>query len=126
MSKTIVVVDGEPIVRETIKSILEMDGYFVIDFAEPHQALVEAEKSHPALIITNVSLPGITGHDAMHLFKESCPGVPVLMVSGLPDAAVIEHWLAEDGFDAFPKPFTAQQFRTKVQEMLDTSSTALA
>jgi FixJ family two-component response regulator len=44
------------------------------------------ESVPPALIITNVSLPGISGHDAMRMFKEHAPDVPVMMIAGLPDS----------------------------------------
>ena len=53
----------------------------------------------PAL--TNVYLPGISGHEAIHLFIQHFPKVPVLMVSGLPDVDVIRKWRAEDGFGVF-------------------------
>jgi DNA-binding response OmpR family regulator len=76
------------------------------------------EHSRPDLILTNVFLPGITGHDAMKLLKETCPGVPILMVSGLPDSPTIQDWIREVGFDAFPKPFTPQALLARVEEML--------
>ena len=61
----------------------------------------------PALVITNVALPGITGHDAMRLFKQFSPDTPVLMIPGIPESDVITKWKDQDGFDVFPKPFRA-------------------
>ena len=72
----------------------------------------------PALVITNVALPGITGHDAMRLFKQCSPDTPVLMIPGIPESDVITKWKDQDGFDVFPKPFMAGDLRTKVREML--------
>jgi len=54
----------------------------------------------------------------MMKFKQHCPDVPVLMISGLPDAEVIRQWEKQDGFAAFPKPFSAQQLKAKVREMI--------
>jgi DNA-binding response OmpR family regulator len=114
----IVLVDPEPVVRDTIKAILEHDGHEVVPADDPHLALAIIQRGDIALVITNVNLPGMTGHDAMRMFKQGCPGVRVLMVSGLPESEVIRHWMDEDGFDAFPKPFSARQLSQKVRQML--------
>jgi DNA-binding response OmpR family regulator len=121
--QTLMVVDGEPNVRSVIRTILERGNYHVIDFADVESALISIRKSAPALILTNVSLPGMTGHEAMQLFKQECPNVPVLMVSGLPDSAVIQHWVEQAGFDVFPKPFTARELLAKVRQVLTSSKT---
>lgn len=55
----------------------------------------------------------------MHLIRTQCPDIPVLMVSGLPSDPAIKNWINEDGFDVFPKPFTADMLVQKVKQMLD-------
>ena len=120
---TILVVDAEPNVRSVIRTILERDGYHILDFADVQSALISIRKTRPALILTNVYLPGITGHEAMKLFKLQCPDVPVMMVSGLPDSEVIQQWAGQAGFDVFPKPFTAGELIDKVRRTLAGSRT---
>jgi DNA-binding NtrC family response regulator len=99
-------------------AILERAGYVVKAASDARAALEIIKSAKPELVITNVYLPGITGHDAMKLFKDDCPGVPVLMVSGLPDHDVIRDWIGQDGFDAFPKPFTPDSLVDKVRELM--------
>jgi CheY-like chemotaxis protein len=53
-------------------------------------AIQVCKKTSPDLILTNVFLHGITGHDAMKMLRESCPDIPVLMVSGLPDSDTVQ------------------------------------
>jgi CheY-like chemotaxis protein len=118
MGSPILVVDAEPVVRSVIKAILEREGYDVMPVADPKAALEIVKVKQPVLIITNVNLPGMSGHDAMLMFRESCPDVPVLMVSGIPDCEVVQHWRAEEGFDIFPKPFRSEQLAKKVREVL--------
>ena len=118
MGAKIVIVDAEPIVRDIIASILERDGYEVTQTDDPEIVIKILRADPPALIITNVALPGISGHDAMLLFKQCSPDTPVLMVPGLPDTDVITEWKHRDGFQIFPKPFTAGALRVKVREML--------
>jgi two-component system KDP operon response regulator KdpE len=118
MGRNIVVLDAEEVVRKVVTSILEKAGYSVTATADLSSALEMCRKQRPELILTNVYLPGISGHEAMKKLKEYCPKVPVLMVSGLPDSAVIRDWLEEDGFDIFPKPFTPHTLLAKVEEVI--------
>ena len=118
MGAKIVIVDAEPIVRDTIASILKADGYEVTQTDNPMAVIELIKTDPPALIITNVALPGITGHDAMRLFKQCSPNTPVLMVPGVPQSDLIAEWKGRDGFDIFPKPFQAGDLRVKVREML--------
>jgi DNA-binding response OmpR family regulator len=114
----IVVLDGEPIVRSVIAKILKHGGY-TVEEAGTVEAAVEIVKSAPPdLLLTNVSLPGISGRDAMRLIRSLRPDLPVLMVSGLPEEDIIHEWAGrDDGFDTFPKPFTAQELLNKVRLM---------
>jgi len=125
MREVVVVVDPEPVVCTVVRNILEQEGYRVFAVADPRAALETIRRHKAALVITNINLPGMSGHDAMALFKQACPGLPVLMLSGLPDSDVIRRWMAEDGFDAFPKPFSARQFAAKVRRIMSGTDAAM-
>lgn len=118
MKQKIFVIDGEPIVRKAVTSILERAGFQVTATDSVQDALEHCKKGPPALVITNVLLPGISGHDAMRLIKKACPDVPVLMVSGLPSEPIISEWMNQDRYDVFPKPFMASDLVAKVHQML--------
>lgn len=117
--KNIVVIDSEPTVRMVMATILERAGYAVRATGEFKEALEMLRCLLPNLVVTNVFLRGIAGHDAMHAIKETFPGLPVLMVSGLPDEEVIATWTEEVGFDVFPKPFTSNSLVEKVRQVLE-------
>ena len=109
-------------VRTIGTKTLERAGYVVHGTGDAHKAIQFCQTNPPALVLTNVFLPGITGHDALRLIQAKCPEVPVLMVSGLPDSEVIQQWIAEDGFEAFPKPFLPADLVAKVRETIKTRS----
>jgi DNA-binding response OmpR family regulator len=118
MPGRVMVLDAEPVVRSTIADILTRGGYAVEPVATLDLALESIRQERPALLLTNVYLPGVTGRDAVRRVKEACPELPVLMVSGLPDEDVIHQWAGKNGFDTFPKPFTAQELIDKVRSIL--------
>jgi DNA-binding NtrC family response regulator len=115
---TIVVIDSEDTVRTVVATILARHGHTVRAFGDLEEALAVIRKSEPQLVLTNVFLRGITGHDAMLKLRGEFPELPVLMVSGLPDDDVIREWTGEPKFDVFPKPFTASSLLSKVSSLL--------
>ena len=98
--------------------ILRRAGYQVLATGEPEKAFEIVRHTMPDLVITNVFLKGITGHQAIERLRSEFPGIRLLMVSGLPDDEIIRKWTNTDGFDAFPKPFTAEDLKRKVREVL--------
>ena len=118
----IVVIDSEPTVRSVIAAILESAGYSVRATGEFTTALEMLYVSRPDLVLTNVFLRGIAGHDAMRRLKREFPGLPVLMVSGLPDDEAIAEWNGEVGFDVFPKPFTRDELVEKIRQVLPSAA----
>jgi DNA-binding NtrC family response regulator len=116
---SIVVIDSEETVRSVMVTILQRVGYTVRATGEFHKAVDWIRESIPDLVITNVFLRGIAGHDAMKKLRGEFPGLPVLMVSGLPDDTIIHDWIGETRFDVFPKPFRSNSLLHKVREMID-------
>ena len=73
----------------------------------------------PDLLLTNLYIPGISGHDAAQLLKLKCPNMRVLIVAGLPDDRLVEDRIKGEGFASFPKPFDKKQLSDKVKDVLD-------
>jgi DNA-binding NtrC family response regulator len=118
-SARIVILDAEPVVRTVVSAILKRDGYTVEQAATVPAALEVVKQKRTDLLLTNVYLPGMTGREAVQMFKKAYPELPVLIVSGLPDNDLIQEWAGTVGFDTFPKPFAAQELLDKVHSMLD-------
>ena len=120
-SARILILDAEPLVRSVVAEILKRDGYIVEQASTVPAALDLVTNRHTDLLLTNVYLPGMTGREAVQMFKNTWPNLPVLIVSGLPDSDVLREWTGKVGFDTFPKPFAAQELLDKVHSILDKS-----
>lgn len=79
----------------------------------------------PDLLLTNVLLPAMRGHDAAALLRQVRPSMRVLMVAGLPDDHQIYNVTTGDGIEPFPKPFKSQELAAKVKEVLSRKAPAL-
>ena len=61
MARTILVVDDEPTLRETLAENLEMEGFRVVTAADGRQALERFHQSQPDLVVLDLMLPELSG-----------------------------------------------------------------
>jgi two-component system cell cycle sensor histidine kinase/response regulator CckA len=119
-SETILVVDDEALVRNLGRSILEQFGYTVLS-ANDGQEGIGIYRHDPAridLIVLDLTMPRVSGRDALHQLLAINPGVRVLIASG----HGAEHLSAEDhqhicGFVS--KPYRPDDLALAVRTALD-------
>jgi hypothetical protein len=120
-SETILAVDDDPTILDMVINVLKPMGYQVILASSGEQAL-ELAASHLDeidLLLTDVMLPGIKGHELARRVLNTHPGIGILFMSGYlrPSMANCN---AERGFEAFlQKPFSPNAMLQKVRKLLD-------
>ena len=79
----ILLIEDEPDAREALTELLEHCGYSVRSAEDGAQALEEAMRRPPDLLITDLSMPGMTGLEVVERFRASAElaDVPVIVVS---------------------------------------------
>jgi CheY-like chemotaxis protein len=75
MSATILVLDAEEVIRSVITRILEREGYTVHTAGDLPSALELVKDCTPDLLLTNLYIPGTSGHDAARFLRTLCPNV---------------------------------------------------
>jgi nitrogen-specific signal transduction histidine kinase/CheY-like chemotaxis protein len=80
----VLLVEDEPLVRQTGKMLLTSLGYDVVTAGDGTEGLSKFNKLHNNLVavLCDVVMPGMSGPDAVQLMKQSDPDVPVVMCSG--------------------------------------------
>jgi DNA-binding NtrC family response regulator len=76
------VVDDEPIIAFTLAAILKLHGYSVTFFTSPQEVLASAQSRAPDLLISDVTMPGISGIDLAIQMKDRYPQCKMLLFSG--------------------------------------------
>jgi two-component system, cell cycle sensor histidine kinase and response regulator CckA len=120
-SETILLVEDEESVRQLVRETLEARGYRVLEAANGHSAMeiAAAYKDALHLIITDVVMPGLSGHELAQQLLAARPAMKVLYLSGYAQDA----FPATESHKAFlQKPFTLQNLARKVREVLGTGS----
>jgi CheY-like chemotaxis protein len=82
-SKTILLVDDQDEYRLTAKWFLSSFGFVVESVRTPQEALAIFDPKMHDLVVTDNSMPGISGSEMAHIIKLRSPSTPVLLCSGL-------------------------------------------
>jgi CheY-like chemotaxis protein len=84
--RTVLLVDDKHDSRITLKWFLDTFGYVVQTARSAHEALTVFDPSLHDLVLTDNSMPGMTGAEMAHIIKMRSPATPVLMYTGEPPA----------------------------------------
>ena len=86
MMKCILLVDDSAIVRHAVREIFEAHGYLICGEAENgKEAIEQAEKFHPDLIVLDLSMPVMNGLEAAHILSRTMPDIPLILFSNFAD-----------------------------------------
>ena len=76
------------------------------------------KQCEPDLSITRTYVQGLPGHDAAVYLRTKCLTMRVLMLGGLLDDERLQSRESLQGFEVFPKPYTAAELFQKVKDIL--------
>jgi len=82
----ILVVDDEPNIRETTKMLLMAAGYDVSTAEHGFDALLQLKELTPAVIISDLNMPQMSGFEFLSIVRRRFPEIPVIAVSGAYDS----------------------------------------
>lgn len=119
-SRTVLVVEDEARVRETLREALSLFGYRVVVVASAEAALTEIERAVPDLILTDVHMGAMSGVELCRRIKNDprFALVPVVILTGVADLAARVAGLDAGADDFFAKPVEFTELRTRVGALL--------
>jgi two-component system, cell cycle sensor histidine kinase and response regulator CckA len=117
---TILAVDDEPVVLETVRDGLTAHGYQVLTAGGGDEALqiAQAHQGAIALALVDVVMPGMSGPEVAQRLHASRPDLKILFMSGFSTEVVVVHGL-DGGDPLLVKPFSLDTLGRKVHEILD-------
>jgi two-component system cell cycle sensor histidine kinase/response regulator CckA len=120
-TETILLVEDDTQVRELTRTALEAEGYLIIEAASPHEAeaLCQSVGAEVHLLLTDLIMPGISGHELAKRLTARFAQVRVLYMSGYTYNVIAQDGNLESGVAFLQKPFTPSVLADKVREVLD-------
>ncbi len=117
---TILVVDDEALIAMALEAELEDAGYGVVTAANGRQALERlAEAPRPDLVLTDMMMPVMGGAEMLAAMAADpeLAGIPVIVVSSLPETAVRAR--ANGAAAILRKPYTAEEVLGAIARVLE-------
>jgi CheY-like chemotaxis protein len=115
---TVLVVDDDTSILDTVSSILSGEGYDVVSASTGAEALAAVARKHPLLILLDMRMPIMDGWAVARALREQGISVPIVVMTAAESA---KRWADEVGAEGYlAKPFgldellsTVERFRTR-------------
>lgn len=114
---TILVVDDEELIRESLVAYIEMRGHLAIPVADGETAL-EQVRNGVDLVITDQRLPRMTGLNLIRAIRKFRSELPVFMISGYADLATVQEARGLGAVAFFTKPLDLKELGRRLDDLL--------
>jgi two-component system nitrogen regulation response regulator NtrX len=117
---SVLVVDDEASIRDSLRMILEYEGYRVDEAPGGPQALARVAERPPDAVLLDIKMPEMDGLELLKAFRERGYDMPVLMISGHADVATAVEATRRGAFDFFEKPLQRERILVSLRNAVDT------
>src|SRR5512135_781583 len=118
MAQRVLVVDDDQAIRDTLRMVLEYEGYEVVTVGDGRAALEALEEAPFAGVLLDIKMPGMDGLETLDriVSREGAP--PVLMISGHGDIATAVDATRRGAVDFLEKPLQRERVLVSVRNAL--------
>jgi DNA-binding response OmpR family regulator len=125
MARTILVVDDEPTLRETLVDALEAEGFRVVAAADGREALAVFREERPDLVLLDLMLPELSGVEVCRIIRSES-SVPIVMLTAK-DSELDKVVGLELGADDYvTKPFSLRELSARIRALFRRSEQVVA
>lgn len=114
----ILVVDDDDTIRDTLYDLLS--GEYICQTAETaEKAFARLESDVYDVVLTDISMPGISGVELLGHIRQRFSDIPVIIISGIDDREHAKGLIKLGAFDFLMKPFTLEKVETSVKRAVE-------
>jgi two-component system response regulator FlrC len=117
----ILVVEDDASLREALTDTLELAGHRVVAAPDGETALLILSREPVDLVLSDVQMPGIDGHELLHRSKIVKPGIPFILMTAYGQIERAVEAMREGAADYLPKPFEPDRLLAVVARYLPAS-----
>ena len=115
----ILVVDDDASQRRLIEFWLKEEGYTVLTAADGNSGLQAFESKSPALVISDIRMPDLSGLDLLSRIKAASPDTPVILITAFGTVSDAVDAMKLGAADYVLKPVNADELKLTVQRALE-------
>jgi two-component system KDP operon response regulator KdpE len=114
----ILVVDDEPPIRKLLRVGLTAEGYAMVEAGNAEQAIALVASEKPDLILLDLGLPDMSGHDLLERWRSELVELPIVILSSRTDETGIVRALELGADDYLTKPFGMRELAARIRVAL--------
>jgi two-component system NtrC family response regulator len=121
MTQKVLVIDDDASLRRVIEYNLQDAGYQVLSASSGEEGVVLFAEEAPALVISDMKMPGMDGMQVLKAIKERSPETLVIMITAFGTVDVAVDAMKAGAYDYITKPFNRDELRLTVAKALQFS-----
>ena len=118
MKPRILVIDDEAAIRDSLRMILEYEGYDFVGAATGEEGIGVVEREAVDLVFLDIKMPGMDGLEVIGRLKKVAESLPVVMISGHATVATAVEATKLGAFDFVEKPLTTERVLLTIRNAL--------
>ncbi|MEU7424307.1 response regulator transcription factor [Streptomyces sp. NPDC040750] len=122
MPQTVLLAEDDRAIRHALERALTLEGYDVTAVADGVEALAQAHKSPPDVLVLDVMMPGIDGLQVCRVLRAEGDRTPILMLTALVETADRIAGLDAGADDYVVKPFDVEEVFARLRALLRRTS----
>lgn len=115
MSNKIMVVEDDNELREALCDTLELAGFEFVEAADAEEAVVLLSKHQVDMVVTDVNMPGMDGHQLLEKVRQTHPGLPVMLITAFGQVSKAVDAIKAGAVDYLMKPFDSEALISAVR-----------
>ncbi len=119
--KPVWIVDDDRSIRWVIEKALSREGIAFDSFSSAQEALRALSQGAPAVLVSDIRMPGPSGLELLNTVKERYPAVPVIVMTAYSDLDSAVAAFQGGAYEYLPKPFDIDQAVELIRRALDES-----
>jgi DNA-binding NtrC family response regulator len=112
------IVDDEDTIRRTLAIALE-GRYRLADFPDAESAVAAARVDPPDLVLLDIGLPGMSGIEAIPVFKAMAPGILIIVITAYEDVQSVVSAMKRGAYDYVVKPLNIDTLEMSIGNALE-------
>ncbi len=119
MARTILIVDDEASILQSLEGILTDEGFEVLSAGSGGEALERIAEVIPDLVLLDIWMPGLDGIETLVKIREQYPGIQVVMMSGHGTIETAVRATKQGAYDFIEKPLSLEKLLVSVGNALE-------
>ena len=116
---TVLLVDDEKAIRDSLRMVVEYEGYRVLEAANGDEALAAVRRSSPDAVLLDIKMPEMDGLEVLASLRERGYEMPIIVITGHGDIDTAIEATKKGAFDFFEKPLQRDRVLLSLRNALE-------